>query len=1433
MDAAYYGGSQRRDQQQQNGHQLDASRSSPPDSSGRSQPRPHPPTRSSTVGTAKELEKKHLKSSHDNQPHARSEDLNHSRSDNSTLSASPSGSPMPSYQTLSRPLTPNDSRSGASSSNHSENGTGWADDSTLKRLSMTSLSSAPSAVGSKAASSVSGAQPPASTTCASCSLSLEGAFVRALGNVWHLPCFKCKDCDTVVASKFFPIEGSDGKQQPLCERDYFRRLNLICAKCGQALRGSYITACNKKYHVEHFTCSVCPTVFGPQDSYYEHENDVYCHFHYSTRFATKCAGCNSAILKQFVEINRNNRDECWHPECYMINKFWNVKISSRRPTSSSASTIDVNEPVWKEEEEKESAPSLKSRQVRMEQQVYRIWTVLSAFEESSAACISDMLRQVSNGQYLEAIRMAEKFILHVEVLFATIDDLEICFSRLNLKGMSHVREARLLCRKTVDLFTLLSRSQESQKRTGMTQELLALVTGLAHYLKILIRIALTGSLKLERDYSVREAMSNFLDKLHLLAVEGGNPSARRVIRGGEKHSGDQGGAPSTQGVTYGFKSLAPELAGDSPFGDPAEGIAPLTERLSIKPPSDLCVKCETTVEEDCARLGTYQRWHSQCLQCSTCGKPSAPPVPKETASSKELSAEDKEGGTPKVSTVRRPPANVDLFVYERETAQESPYGPVPTATYCLDHQHPGCVGGFQAVSRLEQYAFLLNVALRRLSYLLKRRGVLIPPQPSAASMPQVRDGPEQQSYRDSGDIMRMKSVHLDRKVSATARLPKRSTIVESPSGKTAQPTNVANVTQRGPGPSAQPQSAMSSANPVRSPRPAPPLQAPLTSPQPPQHQQTQPVRPRLSPPGTLSGGLFDDKGQVLRPGFARNNTGVMIVDDSAPNSPSGGIEDPSLSRPDDGITLADIPQLIEAEEARKQHRPLPSQSHIPLVAELTPLELMIVKHAALLALSRSPLKNEYDLDDLLEFIEVKKGGFWNKIFKANKQKKGIFGVPLEILVEKEGADSVLGASRATLRVPSFIDDVISAMRQMDMSVEGIFRKNGNIRRLNELTDAIDRDPSSVDLTQDNPVQLAALLKKFLKSLPEPLMTYKLYRLFMAAENLTNETDRKRCLHLVMLLLPKGNRDTVEVLFTFLKWVASFSHVDVETGNKMDLHNLATVISPNIFRSSPSKGTDTVRLESFESIRVMNSLLEHQDEFFFVPEDFLPLLRDQDYFGSAMELPSKEFMKRCDAYHRVRANGRIPQGLSSPVQGVGNAGSFGMTPSGSGAFGTMGRDANDPRLASQRSDPSMARGRQPFDNTGAGTKNGYFTSERIQGQGSSPSEQLPMRSGYSSRQQSPQPQPRLPHQPFSHPGPAAAHGYGGQDYEFAGQQAQQQWMQPMSLAGQSPSLPQSQGPAFAPSTSPRSFTPRSSGEQPRSNFTPPNGHAPPMQVRQRT
>lgn len=71
---------------------------------------------------------------------------------------------------------------------------------------------------------------------------------------------------------------------------------------------------------------------------------------------------------------------------------------------------------------------------------------------------------------------------------------------------------------------------------------------------------------------------------------------------------------------------------------------------------------------------------------------------------------------------------------------------------------------------------------------------------------------------------------------------------------------------------------------------------------------------------------------------------------------------------------------------------------------------------------------------------------------------------------------------------------------VDMSVEGVFRKNGNIRKLNNLAEAIDRGETQVDMSAEGPVQIAALLKKFLRELPDPLLTHKLHRLFITSQS---------------------------------------------------------------------------------------------------------------------------------------------------------------------------------------------------------------------------------------------------------------------------------------------------------------------------------------------
>ena len=600
----------------------------------------------------------------------------------------------------------------------------------------------------------------------------------------------------------------------------------------------------------------------------------------------------------------------------------------------------------------------------------------------------------------------------------------------------------------------------------MTQELLALVTGIAHYLKILIRIALTGALKLEQEQRVREAMPSFLDKLHLLAVQSGDPDARRLIKNGSGEVVGQNGTVGnmgTHGVTYGYRSLAPELAGESPFS------MTLPSRLSVNsPPSDRCVKCTQAVEEDCVRLGTYQRWHSHCMQCNACGKAAAVPVPKEPTppkltdeKEKEKDKEKSEKDLSKSSAVRRPPANVGIFAYEVDSVKDvPPFGEVPSVILCSDHAHSACRSGFHPVSRLEQYAFLLNIALRRLYLVLKQQGVIpLSPgmylsfpsvralfsgrfYPVASTTSSIKSG-EQDPYRNSGDIMRMKSVHLDRKLSATARLPKRSTIVESPAGRTVHPSEPSATAQR-----AIPQEAIKSPQPQRGP---PPNLIPGRQPSQPGSSSGSlpPSRNQLRSPGTLDTNVQGQ--QSSRPNLIRKNTEVKIVDDSAPNSPAAAPEDSPIHVPDDGITLADIPQLVEAAQAREQRRSLPRQSTVPHISELNALELAIVKHLALLALLRSPIREQVDLDEILELIETKKSGFWNKLFKAGDKKNvkkkgkslplegmltltvgfvGVFGIPLELLVEREGCDSLHGASRETLRVPSFIDDVVSAMRQM-------------------------------------------------------------------------------------------------------------------------------------------------------------------------------------------------------------------------------------------------------------------------------------------------------------------------------------------------------------------------------------------------------------------
>ncbi|KAG2228706.1 hypothetical protein INT48_001980 [Thamnidium elegans] len=957
-------------------------------------------------------------------------------------------------------------------------------------------------------------------------------------------------------------ELDDGTQKPLCERDYFKRLNLACDNCGEALRGSYITAVEKKFHLEHFCCSVCSVVFGPDDSYYEHDTNVYCHYHYSIQFAIKCIGCETAILKQFVEINRNNVDEHWHPECYMIHKFWNVKL---------AQSFGDDEPTLAVDLSQMSSDELKDTQTIMEEKVYRIWTVLSAFEESAAGCISDMLLHVSEGSYADGVKMADYFVTHVDVLFTAIDDLATQYFKQTSEELYYDRESSMLCKKVSNFFSLFSHTQESGlRKIGITQDLLSLVTGLAHYLKVLIRIGLTGALRLERKNDSKSgAISRFLSQLMELANK-----KRQYL-----HEAD----------------------------------------YTVS--SDLCQSCRNPCEDVCYRFQAYL-WHDACFACSQC----CAPLRNEYA---------------------------DTFINNQSLAI--------VCKKCITPQSEGFSRGVEYISKLKQSSFLLRVALRRLYSLLNVPDPMVAyygqtneqvlsqqqqhqqlqmqqhhqhqlhiqqqqqqqqqlhiqqqqqlqqlqqqQQQQQQQQNQVRPLPQMPIQKDDhipiqeihlNDIKRMKSTHMNRKITNSHRVGKRSTLMETPS------PNVAFVSSKSDDPGTRP----------------------------------------------LSGTATSESKQ--------NEVG------------SGELSQLSISSRNTSNNNIHRHRYTKSVPKAKSF----------YFAELGALQHFMLKHIAVLYLEEI-LHDHFTLEELADLIDDKKNStLW----------EGTFGVSIDTLVEKNGIESNLGVGPTRIiKIPSFIDDCVSAMKQMDMSVEGIFRKNGNIRGLKELSEEIDKNPNAIQLLNETPIQLAALIKKFLRELPDPLLTFRLHRLFITAQKLESESDRKRVTHLACCLLPKANRDTMEVLFIFMKWVSQFAHMKDDSGSKMHIVNLSTVLAPNILYS---KSKDPIKDESFFAIETVTMMLQNAEEFATVPEDFIPLLQNLSYEEGDMELNVRSILKKCEMVMKLKrskaAGGpiapQLPRQHSSPA-----------------AVSTMSNIAtNEPYpQQQQRSDTAYYSSSPPQDNT---------------------------------------------------------------------------------------------------------------------------------------
>nr|XP_057921897.1 rho GTPase-activating protein 36 isoform X3 [Doryrhamphus excisus] len=184
--------------------------------------------------------------------------------------------------------------------------------------------------------------------------------------------------------------------------------------------------------------------------------------------------------------------------------------------------------------------------------------------------------------------------------------------------------------------------------------------------------------------------------------------------------------------------------------------------------------------------------------------------------------------------------------------------------------------------------------------------------------------------------------------------------------------------------------------------------------------------------------------------------------------------------------------------------------------------------------------------------------------------------PAELELKKSGS-SHEGRSQSKLslnpiyrQVPRVLERCCRHIETHGLQTVGIFRVGSSKKRVRQLREDFDMGVD-VQLDEEQSVHdVAALLKEFLRDMPDPLLSRELYPAFLHA-NLLRGAEQLQYLQHLLYLLPPCNCDTLLRLLTLLHTVQSFAQDSVGTndeeipGNKMTAANLAVIFGPNLLQ----------------------------------------------------------------------------------------------------------------------------------------------------------------------------------------------------------------------------------------------------------------------------
>ncbi|RXM37049.1 Rho GTPase-activating protein 18 [Acipenser ruthenus] len=153
-------------------------------------------------------------------------------------------------------------------------------------------------------------------------------------------------------------------------------------------------------------------------------------------------------------------------------------------------------------------------------------------------------------------------------------------------------------------------------------------------------------------------------------------------------------------------------------------------------------------------------------------------------------------------------------------------------------------------------------------------------------------------------------------------------------------------------------------------------------------------------------------------------------------------------------------------------------------------------------------------------IELKR----NRTVKSKVRECGLFGVPLTTLLEND-QKKFPGS-----KVPLIFKKLLSKLEQTGLQTEGILRVPGSASRVKNLRQELEAKfyEDTFDWEQVRHNDAAGLLKMFIRELPYPLLTVEYLPAFNAVENISPSKLQLQALHLLIMLLPEPNRDTLKV-----------------------------------------------------------------------------------------------------------------------------------------------------------------------------------------------------------------------------------------------------------------------------------------------------------------